>query len=196
MSCDEPRKLPENLECPIDNLVYKVVEPLSDMFHSLSATPNQITSLSLIFGLIAIYFLVKRNITYFVIAYIVSYILDCVDGYYARKYEMCSEFGDFYDHIKDITIIAFVIYIIFKHCLHKRKYIPILIILFVMYMSLFQMGCQQLCANCGTSNSNSINGLKKLCPSRNWIKITRLFGVGTMNLVIILIVMYLFKSKR
>jgi len=36
-----------------------------------------------------------------------------MDGHYARKYKMTSKFGDLYDHIKDYTILALMLIIIF-----------------------------------------------------------------------------------
>lgn len=51
-------------------------------------TPNQITFLSLVFALIGSYFYCKNNFYLSIICFIVSYYLDCVDGHYARKYNM------------------------------------------------------------------------------------------------------------
>lgn len=194
MSCNYPRKLHPNLECPIDNIVYKIVEPLSTICHYFNMTPNQITTISLIFGIIAIYFSLKRKIWVFTLFYALSYIFDCVDGYYARKYGMCTDFGDFYDHTKDVLILGIVVFIIFKHCLKKRKYLPVIIVSLSIFLSIVQMGCQQLHASCKDKNSNSINILKSLCPSGDFLKISRWFGVGTMNLIIILMMFYLFNK--
>ena len=38
------------------------------------------------------------------IYYFISYFFDVLDGIYAREYNMVSEFGDYYDHIKDIVV--------------------------------------------------------------------------------------------
>jgi len=37
-------------------------------------------------------------------SYLISYMFDCWDGYYARKYNMESKFGDYYDHVSDMFI--------------------------------------------------------------------------------------------
>jgi phosphatidylglycerophosphate synthase len=57
-----------------------------------------------VFGLLAVIFLYKNKPMLSVICYFISYFFDCCDGYYARKYNMCTKFGDFYDHVKDWVI--------------------------------------------------------------------------------------------
>jgi phosphatidylglycerophosphate synthase len=197
--CDLPRKLHSNYECPFDNLIYKVVEPMSDLFHLFNMTPNQITTLSLITGLIAIYYSLKKKIWLFAFFFALSYILDCVDGYYARKYDMCTNFGDFYDHTKDILIAGIVIFIICKHCYKKKIYMPILILFASLYLACMHMGCQQIHSQCEDENSNSINFLKNICPTNNTpntsINITRFCGTGNLNFIIIIIMFYLFYSR-
>ena len=44
------------------------------------------------------------------ILYLTRYIFDCIDGFYARKYNMTTVFGDWYDHISDILINLIYIY--------------------------------------------------------------------------------------
>ena len=33
----------------------------------------------------------------------VGYFFDCMDGHFARKYNMVTEFGDMYDYITDLS---------------------------------------------------------------------------------------------
>ena len=57
-------------------------------------------------------------------------LLDCVDGEYARKYNMISKFGDQYDHISDLVSHLIIFYILFKYSDSKYNFIIALIFLF------------------------------------------------------------------
>jgi phosphatidylglycerophosphate synthase len=67
-------------------------------------TANDMTTISLIFGVISVVALYQQNAILFVSSYILSYFFDCVDGAYARHYNMVTQFGDWYDHVKDVII--------------------------------------------------------------------------------------------
>ena len=123
-----PRKLPNHMECPFDTILYTVIEPLSRFFHILNFTPNMLTTISTIFGAMSFYFLYKRKEGFFVISFISYYLFDCLDGYYARKYGLCSKFGDYYDHIKDFIVAFLVIGLIFYR-LHKSRNYKAMILL-------------------------------------------------------------------
>ena len=122
------RKLKIEDENPIDNFVYDIVEILDPIFYRLNFTPNIITTLSLLTGLLSGYYFYKNN--YICIPlWIISYILDCSDGYFARKYKMTSKFGDYYDHISDfIKITAILTTMYFINPSKFFKIIPILIL--------------------------------------------------------------------
>ena len=53
------RKLKEHHENPIDNIIYIIVEILDPIFYRLNFTPNIITTLSLITGLLSGYYFYK-----------------------------------------------------------------------------------------------------------------------------------------
>ena len=105
------RKIPKNLENPIDNAIIDICDPLSEFFHYLHFVPNDITTLSLIFGILSVLLLYRGQTIASVVFYFISYIFDCCDGYYARKYKMCTKLGDIYDHFKDWTVNIMYIYV-------------------------------------------------------------------------------------
>ena len=37
--------------------------------------------------------------------------MDCLDGFYARKYNMTSQFGDYLDHLSDVFKTTCLFYI-------------------------------------------------------------------------------------
>jgi phosphatidylglycerophosphate synthase len=103
------RKINSNLENPFDNAIYIIVEYLAPYAHKFGFTPNMITTSSNLFTIIAIYYLLNYYFVVAAILYLISYMFDCLDGYVARKYNMVSIFGDYYDHISDaVKLIAYL----------------------------------------------------------------------------------------
>jgi phosphatidylglycerophosphate synthase len=139
---DPGRKLPDNLECPVDDLILKyIVDPLNPFFKSIGLTPNGLTAISGIFGVLAIYSIIRSNYKLAAFYYALSYIFDVFDGNFARKYNMVSKFGDWFDHTKDNLIIFGLIVAIYT-----RKDIPnkTKIMLFVIYLILAMFMCKYL----------------------------------------------------
>ena len=76
------RKLPKKLDNPFDNVIIDLLcEPMAQFFHKLHMTPNDITTLSLITGLLSVIFLYKGLPIISVVFYFFSYVFDCVDGF-------------------------------------------------------------------------------------------------------------------
>ena len=114
--------LPEHQDV-VDLQLDKLVVLLNPIFKSINFTPNHITTLSLIFGLITLYLLWKKHCVLAGVSYFISYFFDCQDGNYARTYKMYSEFGSLYDHISDaVIIIGLILIYIFKDYSNKFRY--------------------------------------------------------------------------
>jgi len=110
---DSGRKLPSELECPLDDIILKyIVTPINPIFYSLGATPNILTGVSGIFGLLSIYYAYTSDYILSALFIAISYIFDCFDGNFARKYDMVTEFGDWFDHIKDITVLILLLLVL------------------------------------------------------------------------------------
>ena len=189
------RKLKEEDENPIDNLIYKVVEILDPIFYELNFTPNIITTLSLFTGLLSGYYFYKNN--YICIPlWIISYILDCSDGYFARKYKMTSKFGDYYDHISDTIKIIMIFYFLYiKNKPKKYKTEVFLLILLFSILLVYHMSLQELVYN-KKEDSSSLNILNNLVDlDKNNIYWSRYFGCGTLNLVIVIMIYLSIKGK-
>tara|TARA_B110000208_G_C11800888_1_gene442270 strand:+ start:13728 stop:14276 length:549 start_codon:yes stop_codon:yes gene_type:complete len=178
-----PRKLLPSNENPFDNILYIIIEKIEHFFYKLNFTPNMITTLSLIFSILSTYYLFNNNTQIATICYLLSYFFDCLDGYYARKYNMVTEVGDWYDHITDIIGIIGLYYIFFI----KKKYISIIISLFFAVLLLIHMGCQEKIFS--NTKSPSLNILKLLCSNTKNIKYTRWCGCGTYTLVNIILIL-------
>jgi len=86
--------------------------PLSEALVKTKITPNQVTILSFIVALFAIPCFIVGTYPYLLLAAIIyqfSYILDCVDGYIARKKGMRSGFGYWLDHVLDEVKLALLL---------------------------------------------------------------------------------------
>ena len=126
------RKIDEKYENPIDHIFLLISESLCPIFYSLNFNANGITTLSLIFGLISIYYLYTGKVIMFMISYIISYFFDCMDGHFARKYNQVTKFGDYYDHITDVIKMISVIYTLYYINSNIMTFliIPMIILLF------------------------------------------------------------------
>lgn len=179
------KKIPDEIDNPIDNILIRISDYLCPIFKKLGHTPNMITTWSLFFGLLSVYLLYKGYVYWFAITYMISYFFDCMDGHFARKYKMTSKFGDYYDHIKDIFVyllVIYVIYIKYKHILCISDFIIIGLSLFACFT---HIGCQQKYQD---KNGEILDNFQPLCTNKDMIYYTRYFGMGTMNLLFVFLV--------
>jgi len=187
------RKIPEHLENPYDNCMIDIVEKSVDLFYNIGFTPNGITTLSLITGLASVYNFEKENFYMSAFMYALSYFFDCMDGNMARKYDMCTEFGDEYDHGKDILVNAMLLYQMVKYYWNHGG--PFMYVLPVaigasLWGSFIQLSCQEVYYNnptktldllpsCPTSSSHNVEHI---------MSYTRHCGTGTSVLVILIFI--------
>lgn len=178
------RKLARHLDNPIDSLILDVIDQLPlDSLYSMGLTPNMITTLGNVSRFTAAYFLFQgQKVTFFAL-YVLGYVFDCMDGHFARRYKMTSEWGDVYDHVSDIvTFIPYLYYIFFRSSLvGASMFYPILLLFVLMHgLMTFHLGCQQ---HYVTSNE-TLNMCKRLCRNPEWIRWSRFFGCGTYILFV------------
>lgn len=193
------RKIDSDKDNFLDNIFIDFSEFFSPFFFYWGFTPNLITTLSLITGLISIYFLFYDYVIMFAIFWIISYFFDCFDGYFARKYKMVSKFGEYYDIIKDFFVFAlFLVLYIIKYRKHKYFYFWSFILIFLLLAVPLHMGCQQMIYEKKTSEpellDNYIFLLNSLGVNKNncneFIQYTKFLGVGTLQLAVIFIILF------
>lgn len=183
----EGRKITREQENPFDNIFIDIAEWLNiNIFRPLNYTPNMITTMSLFIGLTSS---VLFHFQYYIpcmLFFITAYILDCADGNYARRYNMETSFGDYYDHISDLSKGLFMLIAIFIHPIPiKIKQIYVFILFIIFSLSLVHLGCQEGIYNPDHHDKyDSLSNLKYLCgtteSSLEYIKVTRYFGTGTL----------------
>jgi len=187
------RKLDRFHENPFDNYIIDLVDLLCPLFKKMKFTPNGITTLSLIFGVLSIYFLYYYKFTFFSICFLLSYFFDCMDGHYARKYKMISKFGDSYDHFKDWSVGICLLFVVFTK--YKINNVTILILIISTFLFATHMGCQEKVyeKEKDKKESATLEIFKKLCLGNceESIKITRFFGGGTWNILFVFCIFFL-----
>lgn len=182
------RKLPNKYENPIDNLIYLFVPKTSKLLDNY--TPNFITTLSFISAILCLHFIYKNKIELGILFYFLSYYFDCVDGFHARRKNMCTKFGDYYDHITDIIIqILLAIFIFKKIKNYKYKNIIISTIIILAIFMYIHLSLQELYYNKNDSDFLNIFQFKNTIYTK-YLPISRYFGSGTFTTFIIFIIYY------
>ena len=107
---------------PISNL-------LVIFFHYLNFTPNHITYLSTLCTSSSFFFYTfyyKEKTLLYITLYFLGYLLDVVDGRFARKYGMTSSYGMMIDQVSDIiTNLPFIISLCFKFLIKGNLFLLI-----------------------------------------------------------------------
>ncbi len=200
------RKISNEYENPIDDLLIELSDLISPFFFRLGFNPNGITFLSLITGVLSVYFLYNQKIILFAILFLASYFFDCLDGHFARKYDMVTKFGDLFDHYKD-SFVAILLAVMLFYNYKNNKYILLAILLFIFLIvsSSIHMGCQQVLYNGIYTEDEYLDYLKKFLHELNFdteekckdlIKTSRFFGAGTLNVGTIFIVIFLHYTQN
>ena len=197
------RKLDKQLENPVDNKIYQFVEHLAPIVKKNNLSPNMITSIGNIFTLISFYFIIKKQPILAIIFVLLGYISDCLDGYVARKYNMVTKFGDYYDHISDLlkhTIIFVLLY--FTNTTLFMKFVP-LILLVILLFGIHLYYQEILYGKFNESPSmyniqllfkNFLGNTKEIAKER--LKYTRYIGGGTSELLLCLLIFLVVGKKK
>ena len=103
--------LPREFENPIDYAIIRICSKIAPFFKATYHRANFITFEGLILSTYGLYHLSQFNMLKFMFGYGLGYVFDCLDGYYARKYNDKSRFGEYFEHSKDIGcgILYFII---------------------------------------------------------------------------------------
>ena len=164
-------KLPPHQEHPGEVLCYRFAEMVSPFFKSLGFSPNGITTLSNVGALICVYGALTRNRMLFVVGYAMKYLLDCTDGYFARRYKMTSKFGDLYDHISDLVFMLTLLWVLwstfrFTRSAHPYRGYIVAFYGLLLFASWIHMGCQEVlyARTSGKPSTPTLNWYQQACP--------------------------------
>lgn len=187
--CPDGRKIPSIMENPIDNIIVALSEPVQPILHKMNVAPNLITGLGVVVRLFALYHLSTGNKELFFVEALFSYFLDCLDGNYARRYNMCTILGDYFDHFSDLFFHGILMYYLFlKSGLRESSnfYFWFIIVLMLATLMCCHLGYQERHYPSGEQESQTLSILKNLTEGthKSMIKISRFFGCGTFILLI------------
>jgi phosphatidylglycerophosphate synthase len=178
-------KLEDKHENIFDLYLLRFIDTHLHIYKRLNLTPNIITTFSLISGLTSGYMIYKKNFKIAGLLFFLAYYFDCVDGKFARKYNMVTKFGDMYDHISDIFKFFLVIFLLYKDNTKKFARTGIIIILLI-FLCLYQISCQQAIyenKNKDKDNNSESPTLDYFKPSKESCLVniydTKYFGCGT-----------------
>jgi len=192
---DSGRKTIVDIRNPVDSILDGLCQTTAEFIrmndpHKL-ITPNMITTAGLIMGLIALAMIISKKYLLAFVFFWLYYFLDCLDGYYARRYDMVTQVGDYYDHFRDIFITTSACFLIYYHLQTPREKTIFLIIIIVMVVAMLtHFGCQELYSSI-QENNDCLALLSSLIHHKEYIKFTKYFGSGTFILVVSLFILYL-----
>jgi len=187
------RKIPKCYENFIDDILINVGDKCMTTYKSLSMTPNDITTLSVIMCIISAIFIFRKQFIYGAIFFYLGYFFDCCDGHYARKYNLVSKFGDMYDHYGDLFKFLLIMFALYK--VNSKTFLKVIpFILILLLLSGVHLGCQEIFYE--KNESDTLNFTKNMCNAigntniLNKLNITKYFGTGTLMTFVALVILF------
>lgn len=189
-------KIPSTYENPFDIILLKFIDTHLHFYRKLNITPNMITTIGIIFGIISAYNIFKGNFKTSAFLFLIAYYFDCVDGKLARKYNMVTKFGDYYDHFGDIFKIIIILYALYK--VNKDKFNNIKYLIYsLLLLCMLHLGYQEVIYSLDESSTlllfKNIAQIDK--NPENTIKFTRFFGCGTFIIIMCIIILFWKKNN-
>jgi hypothetical protein len=149
-----------------NNIFFPIANKLVTPFHDLGLTPNMVTYLGTFCTLLAIYYISINEIHFATLSYFIGYLLDCVDGKLARKYNMTSKEGMVLDLVSDnISNLLLMIFIVYKFG-YFNWYAPLIMIM-TMLLSLSYGLNEAIASYKATGSDNFIERRKKQIGSKS-----------------------------
>jgi phosphatidylglycerophosphate synthase len=138
-------KVPDEYNNDIDTLLYKMSDNVSEHLRKLDCiTPNHITTVGLVFGLVSVVFFTRGKWIESIFCLWIYYFTDCLDGLYARKYDMVTSAGDYYDHFRDWIVSGLFFYMIYTNLRSQNQKIVFSILAVITVVtSMIYVGCQE-----------------------------------------------------
>ena len=195
---EEGKKVCNDHESLIDYVLVEVAKPVSDPLHKLGVTPNMITIMGLIFGLFSIHFLIKKQYILSFVFLWITYWSDCLDGFFARKYNQVTKLGDYLDHFRDMFVSGSITILVLMQLngVMAKVSAGIIIAIFAVMMC-YYIGCQESVTDYNEHN-DCLDFFRHMCGDHpeEEIKYTRHFGCGTFIMVLSIFILVLKIQER
>jgi phosphatidylglycerophosphate synthase len=184
-------KIPVEIMDPLDILIIKFYSHFFDLFYQYKVTPNMLTIVGGILQGIGNYYFLNEDQYVGSVFWWIGNSFDIIDGCYARYKNMCSEFGDYLDHGKDIIMLfSGIIIILTKYNISFWNYL-IFTIIFILH--LIHLACDQK-ASGKKDKSIILNHLQVLLPNSDVSLYVRYFG-SSLSLTYVLLLVLLLSPK-
>ena len=187
----------------LDEIFSEGVLATISFWKKIGFNANLLTTLGLVSSIASVYYLYNKNFIMSTLFLVFRWYFDFADGIFARKYKNTSKFGDFYDHIVDISfsIGIFAVIALGKYKQSKFKYILLSIIVVLYILFSIHMTCiEDDYNNVVNKNENNkkinkkentfIGSFTNMCPAK-YKKLFKLFDNSSLYLAII-VIMYVF----
>lgn len=175
-----------------DGVISKFVYETVPFWNSLNASPNTLTTFSLMCSVACIYYIHKRDAGKSILFLLLRMYFDYADGISARRYDKITDFGDWYDHVVDMFAFSIPLLIVLYKTKHRWKYI--VPVAFFMIGTIINLSCIENEYEQKTGKrGNSLNIIKNSCfmpETFKWIDNSVLY------MVIIIVIINLCKHEK
>jgi phosphatidylglycerophosphate synthase len=157
-------------------------------FKATGHTANLISIYGTVLTLGALWYLWKDDMLRFSVYFWLAYLFDCLDGYFARKYDMVTTFGDVFEHVRDtVSLLLMMMICVYNYIITK----PIILMTIVSsILTGIHVGCVQQ-RFIDRSYEETLDLLKGLCINETISEISMCYGVGMYMTTLYLMVLYM-----
>jgi phosphatidylglycerophosphate synthase len=107
---------------------YKIIDKLNCIFKNIH--PNMITATGIIINIIILIYYKKMTFYVFCTLLFIRWLVDCLDGNVARKYNKTSDLGGKLDTISDMMLLYILTFIVFRE-FHISNWLLVFLLLIV-----------------------------------------------------------------
>lgn len=147
----------------IDKILYPSVEivckSINDIISNIKTLDNSIPNIATLTGFciraLSLIALIESHYVLAGIGFFIGYYLDFIDGFYARKYNKCTEFGCYLDHANDFLMCS----MFFILALKKKMWITFILFICAALFSINQVICTENAFNNMTPYFSMFTGM-------------------------------------
>jgi phosphatidylglycerophosphate synthase len=183
------RKIPRDLDNPIDNLLIDSARYVNPILKCMRFTPNMVTVMSGVCQFAGIHAFYNDYCRIAAGLFFLGYYWDVIDGNYARQYRMTSAFGDKLDHGKDVIVIGELCRVLYVYPFTMSfRYVVGTCGAFFTYMICMYLGAQEryYAKHNPKDVSQSLSVLTKVQKGspETILQVSKWFNAGSANLFV------------
>lgn len=157
--------------------------------NELNLTPNHMTLISYLGGIVAIYSLIHGYLIWYSLGVIIAVVFDYYDGIMARRYNMETVFGDIFDHYTDIfTFVGIFAVLLYNYQMYKYPLMLVFYVLYILLVSL-EIACMEVVYDERTHrnvDAPTLRAAKVSCSSADILKKFKYIDHGSLIVLMIM----------